>query len=232
MPDLFISENRNRKLDRPVSKKRFKEDEKISGLTYPTEKQRHSLPGHSHNPLASYCYFPDKVNFVNKDPEEKVVLMVRKHPITNLKWISISFIMLLAPAFISVLTFFEALSFGYQVVFILVWYLVTFSFIFEEFLRWFFQVNIITDERIIEVDFVNIFYREITDANIDHIEDVTVEVGGGLRTYLHYGDVVIQTASQVPRIQFEAVPNPDRVAKVLRELRIEEEVEKMEGRVR
>jgi len=44
--------------------------------------------------------------------------------------------------------------------------------------------------------------------------------------------VVIQTAAQVPKIEFEAVPNPDKVARVLRELRIEEEQEKLEGRVR
>jgi hypothetical protein len=110
--------------------------------------------------------------------------------------------------------------------------LITTAFAFEEFLKWFFHVNIITDERIIEVDFVNLFYREITDANIDQIQDVTVEVGGGIRTMFHFGDLVIQTAAEIPKIDFDAIPNPDKVARILRELRIEEEVEKLEGRVR
>ena len=48
----------------------------------------------------------------------------------------------------------------------------------------------------------------------------------------NYGDVLIQTAAEIPEVEFEAVPMPDLVAKVLRELRIEEEVEKLEGRVR
>jgi len=99
-------------------------------------------------------------------------------------------------------------------------------------LGWFFHVNIVTDERIIEVDFVNLIYREITDANIDQIQDVTVEMGGGIRTYFNYGDLIIQTAAEIPKIDFEAVPKPDMVAKVLRELRVEEEQEKLEGRVR
>jgi len=34
------------------------------------------------------------------------------------------------------------------------------------------------------------------------------------------------------KIEFEAVPNPDLVARILRELRLEEEKEKLEGRIR
>ena len=75
-------------------------------------------------------------------------------------------------------------------------------------------------------------YREISECNIDQIQDVTVRVGGVLRTLFRFGDVYIQTASENPQIEFEAVPNPDGVSKILRELRVEEEQEKLEGRVR
>jgi membrane protein YdbS with pleckstrin-like domain len=206
---------------------------KKAAVTHPkTHKEKEKLPGHTHNPLSAFCYYPDRMSFVNRDPEEKIVLLLRKHPITNLGWILTAFIMLVAPGFVSVFEFFEVLPFSFQIVLVLFWYLLTTAFIFEEFLSWFFHVNIITDERIIEVDFINLIYREITDANIDQIQDVTVEVGGAARTFFNYGNVVIQTAAVIPRIEFEAVPQPDRVAKVLRELRIEEEVEKLEGRVR
>jgi hypothetical protein len=67
---------------------------------------------------------------------------------------------------------------------------------------------------------------------LDQIQDVTVEVVGSFSTFFRYGDVVVQTAAQIPQIEFEAVPNPDMVARVLRELRIEEEIEKLEGRIR
>ena len=193
---------------------------------------KHKLSGHDHNPFSAYIYYPDRVKFINRDPKEKVVLLLRKHPITNLNWIVIAFLMLIAPAFVPLFGFFELLPKGFQVIFLLIWYLITIAFAFEEFLSWFFHVNIVTDERIIEVDFVNLFYREITDANIDQIQDVTVEVGGGIRTIVNFGDVVIQTAAEIPKINFEAVPKPDKVARVLRDLRIEEEIEKLEGRIR
>jgi hypothetical protein len=75
-------------------------------------------------------------------------------------------------------------------------------------------------------------YREMTDANTEDIQEVTVKMGGAIRTFFNYGDVSIQTAAEKQYILFEAVPNPDRVAQILRELRMEEEVEKMEGRIR
>lgn len=196
------------------------------------KKDKHSLPGHSHNVLSPYSYFPDGVKFISADPEEKIILLLRKHPITNLNWLSLAFLMIVAPSFFSILSPFELMPLRFQFILNLVWYLVTSAFILEQFLSWFFHVNIVTDERIIEVDFVHLFYREVTDVNLDQIQDVTVEVGGGVRTYFGYGDVVIQTAAQIPKITFEAVPHPDKVARVLRELRIEEEVEKMEGRIR
>ena len=93
-------------------------------------------------------------------------------------------------------------------------------------------MNIISDERVIDVNFVNLVYREVTDANVDEIQEVTVEMGGAIWTFFNFGNVLVQTAADVPRIVFEAVPQPDRVAKILRELRLQEEQEKIEGRVR
>lgn len=238
MPIVFDSkkkENKKKKEPQDASKK-----ESIKGSDNKTKTfkellkspDRCKFPGHTHNPLASYSYLPDKISFVNEDPEEEVILLLRKHPITNLGWILLAFLMIIAPSFTTLLTPIELLPADYQFVLNLVWYLITSAFIIEQFLSWFFHVNIITDERIIEVDFVNLVYREITDANIDKIEDVTVEVGGTFRTFFNYGDVVIQTAAEITKITFEAIPDPDKVSKVLRELRVEEEQEKLEGRVR
>ncbi len=145
---------------------------------------------------------------------------------------ALGFVMLIAPSFLTVLSFFEAMPVRFQIVFILLWYLITTAYIFEKFLSWYFHVNIVTDERIIEVDFAHLVYREITDANIDQIQDVTVEMGSAMRTMFNFGDIIIQTAAQIPKIEFEAVSQPDRVAKILRDLRVEEEIEKLEGRVR
>lgn len=240
MPDIFIAEEKKKKEKTPEPIKYRKKEQKSSSVRkkatsfkYPkTEKEKKKLPGHTYNTLASFRYFPDRVKFVNQDPEEKIILLLRKHPITNVNWILLALVLLIIPVFLPLLTIIEFLPASFQTVSVMAWYLITTAFIFEKFLSWYFHVNVITDERIIEVDFLHLVYREITDANIDQIQDVTVELGSAIRTAFNFGDVVIQTAAQIPKIKFEAVPQPDRVAKILRELRIEEEVEKLEGRVR
>lgn len=184
------------------------------------------------NPLASFCYYPKHAGFISKDPEEEVVLLIRKHPITNVKWIIIATLMLGVPLVLEIFPFFTALPEPYQFVLILIWYLLVSTYVLESFLGWFFNVNIVTDERVVDVDFHNLIFREVTDANLDQIQDVTVKIGGGARTFFNFGNVYIQTASQIPEIEFIDVPKPDQIASVLRELRVEEEMEKIEGRVR
>ena len=199
-------------------------DESIKLLNDKHNKDKH--------PFSAFRFYPDNTNFVNKDPNEKIILLLRRHPITNVGWVLLAGFMILFPAIFTVLPTYEGLPGGFQIITVLGWYLMAIAYIFEKFLSWFFNVNIITDERVFDVDFRNLVYREITDANIDQIQDVTVAIGSAIRTFFNYGNVVIQTAAQIPQIEFEAVPFPDKVARILRELRIEEEVEKIEGRVR
>ena len=51
------------------------------------------------------------------------------------------------------------------------------------------------------------------------IQDVSSSVKGIFATFFNYGTVLIQTASEVNQIDFNQVPNPEKVIKLLRELR-------------
>jgi hypothetical protein len=231
MPDVFISKSKKESNTTPSKKPKDQrpnvtKHRKVKGM------DKYSLPGHTKNPIAAYCYYPDHVKFVGADSEEKIVLLLRRHPITNLRWIVASLLLFSAPLVLLAFGFFALIPYQFLIVGTLFWYLISFAFTLEQFLSWFFNVYIITDERVFDVDFINLVYREITDANLDQIQDVTVKVGSVIRTLFDFGDVHIQTAAAIAEIDFEAVPYPDRVAQVLRELRVEEEIEKIEGRVR
>ena len=180
--------------------------------------------------LWSYYVNPRNVRFETQDDEEKIVLLLRKHPITNLGWILIALFMLLAPMFFDAYTFLPFLPRGFYFIAGLLWYLVTTAFIMQSFLSWFFNVYILTDERIIDVDFLNLIYREISEAKIDKIQDVTFSMGGLMSTFFNYGNIMIQTAGTVPNFEFIAVPEPASVVKILQVLRNEEEQEFLEGR--
>ena len=64
------------------------------------------------------------------------------------------------------------------------------------------------------------------------IQDVTVSQGGVSQTVFNYGTVLIQTAGEIPNIEFQLVPNPGLVLKVLQQMRGEEEQEALEGRTK
>lgn len=215
MPDIFINPP----------------EEKKEAVT-PSPKAKHKAPGHSHNPLTAYCYLPDKVNFETRESEEKVILLLRQHPITLLPKVLVIALMILAPSILSIFPILSFLPSNFQLIVVLGWYLITMVIILESFLTWFYNVYLITDERIVDIDFYNLIYKEVSDANIDKIQDVTYKMGGVVRTLFNYGDVLVQTASEVPNFDFLAVPRPDKVATVLQDLRIEEEQEKLEGRIR
>lgn len=223
MPDIFISEET--KKEKPTPGPHLSKEPK-------TKPQREKSHGPTHNPLSAFCYYPENINFETKESKEKVVLLLRQHPITNIKWVLIAMLMILAPLVLGVFPILSFLPSDFQFIAVLIWYLVTTAFVIQSFLTWFFNVYIVTDERIVDIDFYNLVYKEVSDANIEKIQDVTYKMGGVVRTLFNYGDVLIQTASEVPNFEFLAVPKPDKVAKILQDLRIEEEQEKLEGRIR
>lgn len=188
--------------------------------------------GESRNPLGAYITNPSKIHFGIQGDEEKIILLLRKHWITNLSWLFLAVVFFFAPLVLRSFPLLDFLPLRFQLMAIIIWYLLLIAFIFESFLTWFFNVYIVTDERMIDVDFYNLIYKQITEAKNDKIQDTTYRIGGVVRSLFNYGDVLVQTAGAEANLEFEAIPNPDQVVKVLDELREQEELEVLEGRIR
>ena len=225
MPDIYVSSSQAKPKKKTSQKKRLAKKPILK------EIQRIKKERIVH-PLASFIASPRKWRFETQEKGEKIILLLRRHWLTNVGWLLGAVVLLILPQFIFLLFSFGALPLRFKLIGTLIWYLVWGGFVFERFLNWFFNVFIITDERIVDFDFYGLIYKEISDAKIEHIQDVTYRVGGFLRNLFDFGSVFVQTAAQVPQFEFHDVPQPARVAKVLRELITEEEIEKIEGRVR
>jgi len=184
------------------------------------------------NPLAAFIPRPTNLRFETQEKKEKIVLLLRRHMITNLPWLVTALIMVICPTMIGRIVSLDFIPSSFRLIISLAWYLLTFAFAFERFLSWFFNVNVVTDERIIDINFPSILYKDISETKIDRIQDVSAKTGGFIRSLFNFGDVAIQTAGTIPEIYFEAIPNPGRVSQVLNDLILEEEKEKLEGRVR
>lgn len=189
--------------------------------------------GPTKNPLAAFVVRPRRVRFETQDPEEYVLLLLRRHVITNVPWILAAVVMAVAPVVAGeVFVILKLLPENVALVATLMWYLLTLGFVIENFLSWYFNVYIVTDERIVDIDFYSLIYKEISDTKLERIQDITVVQGGVVRALFNFGTIYIQTAGEKREFDFEDVPNPQVVAKFLNEMLLEEEREKMEGRVR
>lgn len=177
----------------------------------------------SQNSFSALLVSPKNVFFENQDRGEEILLLLREHPVRNLTWIILTVVFFVLPVFVFHPIFFQVL-FGVTFppkVFTavsLLWYLGSFAFAFEKFLVWYFNVGIITNERIVDVDFYGLLHRHITDASIAKIQDVSVKQGGVAAAFLNYGDVLVQTAAEVSSIEFLAVPRPAWVADFITDL--------------
>ncbi len=185
----------------------------------------------STNPFDAYAAKPVKVFFDSQLHDEEVILLLRRHPITQLKWVLVALGLVFMPFLFSYIGILAFLPAKYQFFSLVGWYLLIIGFSLESFLNWFFNSYVITDERVIDIDFDSLIYKNISAAKIDNIEDITATTGGAIQSIFDFGTIKVQTAAEKREFEFEDVPHPARVTTLLNELLMEEEREKIEGRV-
>jgi len=195
-------------------------------------REVYRLVGKTSNPLSAFIARPRGVAFETQNKKEEIILILRRHWVTNLRWVLTAVLMAVAPVFLLSVPLIAFLPAQFQLIALLMWYLLVVAFIFEQFLGWYFNVYIITDERVIDIDFISLIYKKISDAEIEMIQDVTYKVGGIIQTMFNFGSIYIQTAAEKPEFEFLDVPDPALVVKILQQMRMEEKQEAIEGRVR
>ena len=167
--------------------------------------------------FSAYIERPARYRFEGQDTNEKILLLLRAHPITTLGWIITAVLLFFGPFFIP--KAFQLLNLdlstipqSFEIIFLIINYLLVLIIVFEGFLHWYFNVYIVTDKNIIDVDFHSMLFKNIDVAPLRNIEDTSSSMGGILSSVFHYGDVFIQTAGATKNIDLLSVPKPHRVA--------------------
>ncbi len=165
----------------------------------------------------AYLEHPTDFRFEGQDADEKILLVLRAHPITNLSWISLAVLLFLVPFIISLALPLFNLSLAvvpatFIAISLIINYLLVLLISFEGFLHWYFNVYIVTEKNIIDVDFHSLMFKNIDVAPLRNIEDTASSMGGLLSSIFHYGNVFIQTAGASRNIDFHSVPRPHHVA--------------------
>lgn len=184
--------------------------------------KRDSVPS-LRGPLSAFALKPADIHFETQEPAEIVELFLRQHPIVNVPWIAVSVIMLIAPTIVfpfaaAFLRSAITIPLPYIIVGTAFWYLATFGIAFSNFLHWFFNIYIVTNERIVDIDFKYLLYKHFSMAELNKIQDLSYEEKGLLSTIFDYGNVLVETAGELPNVEFEFVPHPEKVVEEIRSL--------------
>ena len=149
-----------------------------------------------HGPLTSFIVFPKEVNFYGKDNDEDIVLIVRMHWIAFVPHMIFVLLLLLIP-FLLLLLSSQITFLGSTVLHIgilVVCLALALNIAVTSILKWYYTVNIITDQRIVVIRMENAFYHSYAEAQLEKIEDVTHTNIGLVSTLFDVGDVQIDTA--------------------------------------
>jgi uncharacterized membrane protein YdbT with pleckstrin-like domain len=159
---------------------------------------------------------------IDVEHDERKILEVRKHwyvifkesivlifflflPVILYTFIEISPISLVTPGNEDILFIFLYLA----------WLLVFWSIFFFLWTEYYLDVWIITDQKMVDVDQVSLFKREISTLQLDKIQDVTVEVHGLIPTILHFGSLHVQTAGDQREFVIHNIAKPQLVKDIL-----------------
>jgi hypothetical protein len=210
-------------VSKPVKKIKEEKQVEVPIVKKDLTEKCHDILGHTKSPLSSFLVNPKTLTFSEQDDNENIYLAVRPHWVNNLSWIIFSILMFSVPFYFKYFTFLNFFPSQYQFSAILFWYLITFIYAFEKFLSWYFNLFLITNQRVVDIDFNNLLNKHFAEADLSAVQDVSSSVRGILGTFFNFGDVLIQTASEINQINFEKVPNPEKIIKLLKELRDLEE---------
>lgn len=167
---------------------------------------------------------PHQKLFPSQQPDEKIIIVVREH------WFRL-FVKIFVVALLSLLPWaFKALLIDSTVftrsetamlisaALINVYYLGLLIALFIIFVLYYLNVHIVSEQRVVDIDQVGLLSREVSELNIETIEDVSSHTVGIFGNLLNYGTVYVQTAGGTERFEFDNVPNPTYISGVILDL--------------
>lgn len=174
--------------------------------------------------FSDFCTNPLGISFIEQEPNEKILLILRRHFSTNTLWIFITFILLLSPVFFFIfrnefqLLEVVDLPVRFILIFTIFYYLVVFSYAFINFITWFYNVFLVTQKRVVDIDYSDIVIHNIAFTKLTHMQDVNYTQAGFIHSLLDYGNVFLQTAGTETNFEALSVPRPRKAAHIIANL--------------
>lgn len=162
--------------------------------------------------------------FPNQERDETVYVFVRRHWLAFLPFLGFVIAILLAGviAILLITNFFadslNEWAFPVAILSLSMLFLAIATIFLVGWLDFYFDIHVVTDRRIVDIDQKGLFNRVTSELNLSQVEDVTAHSKGFLETFFTFGDVTVQTAGTQPNFVLEKIPKPNEVTRLISEL--------------
>jgi len=161
--------------------------------------------------------------FDGQNPDERIYILARRHWLKNLGWItSTMFYSLIPILFAVVFNIFSSqlpqFSLKLYLVIILAYYSFVFTNAFKNFIDWYFDTYIVTNERVLDFNLKTFSSYSVDEIPLENIESVRQDSSGVLSSFFNYGKVDIATERETGVIHFFYIANPTRVRDIISDL--------------
>lgn len=156
---------------------------------------------------------------IHIQPGEKLLLVVRKHWFVQLKEALPIILIGIVPFILAIIISpFITAAPALVTFFTSVWLLVVWAMVFTVWTNYYLDIWIVTDKRIVNINQIHLFRREVSTLRIERVQDIKVETHGFFASLLNFGNLQVQTAG--PEAAFyliEGIPHASQVRNAILE---------------
>lgn len=127
---------------------------------------------------------------------EKIIMALHKHWIVFSRHLILIVFLFLLPALVIPFLPIKEAAVSLTLFFLAVYWLLVSLASFVFWINYYFDMWIITSDRIMHIEQSTLFKRELSEFSLDKVQDVTVAVSGMLATFLKLGNITIHTAGE------------------------------------
>ncbi len=159
------------------------------------------------------------INFPGQEANEHIFIFTRRHPVAFLPMLGLVTLMTgLGLFLIFLLRLGEIVSYNQQILIGSVFLLFMLLFALIEFFDFYFDLHIVTDRRLVDIDQHKLFNRSVAELLLEDIQDSDAITKGILGTFFNFGTVFIQTAGARANFELDQIPFPNEIAAMILDL--------------
>jgi len=149
---------------------------------------------------------------IELEPGEHIIAYLRKHWFRFLIELIPHIVLSVVP--LGLLFFTNAFipgtpGFRAAIFFVSLYYFLIWMHGFAKFTLYYLNMLVLTNHRIINAEQRHFFSRQVSTLELEHIQDIAIEVHGFIETFIGYGTIRVQTAGDRPNFAIEDAANPE-----------------------